>query len=109
MLLLQPLLEPNGENGSEKKKITHTTYIYNTDFFQVKHEINCLDKHYLLTSGNLCELLRVPPLLHHQAQGCLADCFPTRRYRSGEEVGVVLRDEAGGHISSLKLWVPRKT
>ncbi|TNN53076.1 hypothetical protein EYF80_036711 [Liparis tanakae] len=44
-----------------------------------------------------------------QAQRCLAHGFSRRSYRSGEEVRVVLRDETGGHVPSLKLRVARET
>lgn len=78
---------------------------------QVKCSINsvCTDTRCPLTCGGLCEVLCVFPLLEHQAQGRLADRFPRGSSRGGEEVSVVLRDEAGGHVSGLKLWVARQT
>lgn len=61
------------------------------------------------TIGGPYKLLCVSPLLQHQAQGRLADGLPRGSPGSGEEVGVVLRDEAGRHVSSLKLRVAGKS
>ena len=110
MLLLQPLLEPNGEKGSENHTHTNTNHVHLV--YQCFFSPNVYKKKKIcspLTSGGLCKLLRAFPLPQHQAQGHLADRFPRRSSRSGEEVCVVLRDEAGGHVSGLKLRVARET
>lgn len=62
-----------------------------------------------LTAGDLGELLRVPALLQHQSQRRLTDRLPGRSPGGGEEVGVVLRDEAGAHVPGLELRVARET
>lgn len=93
-------------------KTTHTPCTLSIPALsQVKCSINGVgtDTRCPLTCGGLCEVLCVPPLLENQAQGRLADRFPRRSSGSGEEVSVVLRDEAGGHVSSLKLRVARQT
>lgn len=75
-------------------------------FTHLKYLLEVLFK--VNTSGDLCELLCVFPLLQHQTQGRLADRGPRGSSRSREQVGIVLGDEAGAHVSSLKLWVVRK-
>lgn len=62
-----------------------------------------------LTGGDLGEVLRVSALLQHQSQRRLTDRLPGRSLGSGEEVGVVLRDEASAHVPGLKLRVARQT
>lgn len=66
-------------------------------------------RRFSLTAGHLAEVLRVSALLQHQSQRRLADRLPRRSLGSGEEVGVVLRDEAGAHVPSLELRVARQT
>lgn len=105
MLFLQPLLEPNGEKGSENH--THTALLYPAELFVVSH-LPSHRKGYPLTSGGLYEILCVFPLLQHQTQSCLTDCCLRRGSQSGEEFSIVLRNEAGAHVSSLKLRVTRK-
>lgn len=100
MLFLQPLPEPNGENWSEK---SHTAIRHSAEL----SASNCLLSK-CHTRGGLCELLHVPPLLQQQAQRCLTHRCPGRSSGRREEVGVVLRNEAGAHVSHLKLRVTRK-
>lgn len=84
---------------------TYTALLHSAELWAVNH-LSSHRKCY--TRGGLCELLYVFPLLQHQTQGCLTNCCPSGSSRSGEEVSIVLRNEASAHVSCLKLRVTRK-
>lgn len=62
-----------------------------------------------VTVGRLCEALGVAPLAQHQSQNGLTQRCPGRSARSRKQIGVMLRDETGAHVSGLELRVGRET
>lgn len=62
-----------------------------------------------LTVGLVSEGSSAGPLSEQQAKGSLTQCGPGGRAGLGEQLLIVLGDEAGGHIPRLKLWVARQT